>query len=119
MSLPGAFAQQRCGGVGSARFFDCVTENCEIESDNLKTRLTTHDMRAIEVIAPTLSGDVSVAAHASVLGEVRGEVLGYYSQEELEFILENIQDEVTDDHQELRAKLFLRVLQCRARIPLL
>jgi hypothetical protein len=107
MSLPGAFAQPRCGGVGSTCFFEHVTVNCEVEFATLKERLTTHDMRVIEEIASTVSGDVSVAERASAVRCV----LAHYSQAELEFIIENIED-YQGDHQELRGVLFPRGLQC-------
>jgi len=83
MSHPGVFAQRRCG-VGSTCFFEHVTANCEVEFPTLKN-LTTHDMRVIEEIVSTVSGDVSVAERASAVRAV----LGHYSQGELDFIIEN------------------------------
>ena len=106
MSHPGAFAQQRCGGVGSTCFFELVTANCEIQFSRLKD-LTTHDMRVIEEMASTVSGDVSVAERACAVRCV----LGHLKQEELEFIIENI-DAYQCDHQVLRSDLFPRGLQC-------
>ena len=83
MSHPGVFAQRRCG-VGSTCFFEHVTANCEVEFPTLKNH-TTHDMRVIEEIVSTVSGDVSVAERASAVRAV----LGHYSQGELDFIIEN------------------------------
>lgn len=100
MSHPGAFAQQRCGGVGSTCFFELVTANCDIEFSRLKD-LTTHDMRVIEEMASTFSGDVSVAERACAMRCV----LGHLSQKELGFIIENI-DAYQCDHQVLRSDLF-------------
>ncbi len=105
MSHPGVFAQRRCG-VGSTCFFEHVTANCEVEFPTLKNH-TTHDMRVIEEIVSTVSGDVSVAERACAMRCV----LGHLDQAELEFIIENI-DAYQCDHQVLRSHLFPRGLQC-------